>query len=118
MSNLKIFDGKNIRAKWNDDEDQWWFVVQDVIQYLTDSVKPRDYWYRLKQRVHESDGIELSTFCRQLKFEAGNGKKYKYECANNESLFRIIQSSPSPKAHSLNLEKGQEHLRSINIVTC
>jgi DNA-damage-inducible protein D len=64
---LKIFDETSIRAKWNDDEDQWWFVV-DVILYLTDSVKPRDYWYRLKQRVHESDGIELSTICRQLKF--------------------------------------------------
>lgn len=74
MSNLKIFDEASIRAKWNDDEDQWWFVVQDVIRYLTDSVKPRDYWYRLKQRVQESDGIQLSTSCRQLKFQAGNGE--------------------------------------------
>lgn len=43
MSNLGIFDGTNIRAKWNDDEDQWWFVVQDVIAFLTDSSKPRNY---------------------------------------------------------------------------
>lgn len=98
MSNLKIFDGTNIRAKWNDDEDQWWFVVQDVIQFLTDSPNPRDYWYRLKRRVHEGDGFQLSTICRQLKFKAKDGKIYKYECANNEALFRIIQSVPSPKA--------------------
>src|ERR1041384_5676106 len=98
MSNLKIFDGKNIRAKWNDDEDQWWFVVQDVIEFLTDSEKPRDYWYRLKQRVADNERVQLSTLCRQLKFRAPNGKTYKYECANNDGLFRIIQSVPSPKA--------------------
>lgn len=92
MSNLKISDGTNIRAKWNDDEDQWWFVVQDVIAFLTESDKPRDYWYRMKKRVLESDGVELSTICRQLKFPATNGKTYKYECSNNEGLFRIIQN--------------------------
>lgn len=98
MSNLKIFDGSNIRAKWNDDEDQWWFVVQDVIAFLTESTKPRNYWYDLKRRVLENERVELSAICRQLKFPATNGKTYKYECANNEALFRIIQSVPSPKA--------------------
>ncbi len=116
MSNLKIFEGANIRAKWNEDEDQWWFVVQDVIAFLTDSVNPRDYWYRLKQRVLENEGIELSTICRQLKFEAKDGKQYKYESANNEGLFRIIQSVPSPKAEPFKrwlAQLGKERIEEI-----
>lgn len=120
MSNLKIFDGTNIRAKWNDDEDQWWFVVQDVIAFLTDSGKPRNYWYRLKKRVLDSDGIALSTICRQLKFQASNGKTYKYECADNEALFRIIQSVPSPKAEPFKrwlAQLGKERINTDNITS-
>lgn len=116
MSELKIFDGSNVRAKWNDDEDQWWFVVQDVIAFLTDSDKPRDYWYRLKQRTLENEGVDLSTVCRQLKFEAKDGKKYKYESANNEGLFRIIQSVPSPKAEPFKrwlAQLGKERIEEI-----
>lgn len=116
MSELKIFDGSNVRAKWNDDEDQWWFVVQDVIAFLTDSDKPRDYWYRLKQRTLENEGVDLSTICRQLKFVAKDGKKYKYEAANNEGLFRIIQSVPSPKAEPFKrwlAQLGKERIEEI-----
>src|ERR1039458_758732 len=98
MSNIKLFEETNIRARWDDDKEGWYFVVQDIISFLVESVNPRDYWYRLKKRVHESDGIELSTICRQLKFKATNGKVYKYECANNQAVFRILQSIPSPKA--------------------
>ena len=98
MSVLKLFEGTTIRARWNDDEDQWYFVVQDVIAFLTDSTQPSKYWSALKARVLENEGVELSTNCRQLKFKARDNKTYKYECANNETLFRIIQSVPSPKA--------------------
>ncbi len=62
---LAVFDGKNIRRTWHNEE--WWFSVVDVVGALTDSIDPKDYWYRLKQREQESSGIELSTFCRQLK---------------------------------------------------
>jgi hypothetical protein len=113
---IQIFEDPQIRKKWNDDEDQWWFVVQDVIAFLTESPNPRDYWYRLKQRSAENEGVELSTFCRQLKFEAKDGKKYKYECANNEGLFRIIQSIPSPKAEPFKLwlaKLGKERIEEI-----
>lgn len=116
MSNLKIFDGTNIRAKWNDDEDQWWFVVQDVIAFLTDSKSPTKYWSALKARVSVNEGIELSTICRQLKFMARDGKTYKYECANNEALFRIIQSVPSPKAEPFKrwlAQLGKERIEEI-----
>jgi len=65
---------------------------------LTDSVNPRDYWFKMKIRVKNDDGIELSTLCRQLKMKSSDGKLYLTDCANTESVFRIIQSIPSPKA--------------------
>lgn len=116
MSVIKIFEDTNIRAKWNEDEDCWYFVVQDVIVFLTDSVNARDYWYRMKQRTNDSDGIDLSTICRQLKFKANDGKMYKYDCTNNEGLFRIIQSIPSPKAEPFKrwlAKLGKERIEEI-----
>ncbi len=96
QNKLIVFQEKRIRRLWHNEE--WWFVVVDVIEVLTESVKPRDYWYRLKKREKESSGVQLSTICRQLKIESSDGKKYKMECANTKGLFRIIQSVPSPKA--------------------
>ncbi len=93
---LAVFQGKKIRRIWHNDE--WHFSVIDVVSALTDSVDAKDYWYRLKQREKESSGIELSTFCRQLKLAASDGKYYETDCANTESIFRIIQSIPSKKA--------------------
>ncbi len=91
-----VFGGKKIRRVWNNDE--WWFSVVDVVKVLTDSIDSKDYWYRLKKRELESSGIELSTFCRQLKLEAPDGKLRETDCANTKSIFRIIQSIPSKKA--------------------
>jgi len=62
---IALFKGKSIRRTLQNDE--WWFSVVDVVEALTDSVNPRDYWYRMKIRVKQDDGVELSTFCRQLK---------------------------------------------------
>lgn len=98
MSNIKLFESKKIRSVWNEEEQKWYFSVVDVIEALTESDKPRDYWYRLKKREKESSGTELSTFCRQLKIESTDGKKYNTECSDVEGLLRIIQSVPSPKA--------------------
>ena len=67
MANIKLFESKKIRSVWNEEEQKWYFSVVDIIEALTDSDKPRDYWYRLKKREKESSGIELSTFCRQVK---------------------------------------------------
>jgi BRO family, N-terminal domain len=97
MSNIKLFESKQIRSAWNGEEELWYFVVVDVIAILTDSPDPKDYWYRMKKREKLS-GIELSTICRQLKIESSDGKKYITDCANTEGLLRIIQSIPSPKA--------------------
>lgn len=93
---IAVFQGKEIRKIIHSNE--WWFSVVDIVKALTDSGNPRDYWYKMKIRVKGEDGIELSTFCRQLKLLAPDGKLRETDCANTESLFRIIQSIPSPKA--------------------
>jgi len=95
-TSIAVFRGKGIRKTIHNNE--WYFAVVDVIAALTDSDKPRDYWYRMKKREAVSSGIQLSTFCRQLKLESSDGKKYMTDVANTEGIFRIIQSIPSPKA--------------------
>ena len=89
-----VFGAKQIRREWVDEE--WLFSVVDIIGALTDSPNPRDYWYRMKRREKESSGVELSTFCRQLKLTSADGKSYNTEAVNTEGAFRIIQSIPSP----------------------
>ncbi|MCK5062790.1 MAG: Bro-N domain-containing protein [Candidatus Aenigmarchaeota archaeon] len=93
---LVVFKGKKIRRVWYGDE--WYFSVVDVVGVLTDSSNPRNYWNMLKKREAETSNIELYTFCVQLKLMSVDGKKYETDCANTESMFRIIQSIPSPKA--------------------
>lgn len=97
-SNIKLFESKKIRTYWDEAEEKWYFSVVDVIEALTDSANPRDYWFKMKKRVVLEDGIELSTICRQLKLLAPDGKMRQTDCADVQSLFRIIQSIPSPKA--------------------
>lgn len=70
----------------------------DVIEVLTDSVNPRDYWFKMKIRVKVEGGAELSTLCRQLNLVSSDRKKYLTDCSNTEGIFRIVQSVPSPKA--------------------
>jgi DNA-damage-inducible protein D len=93
---LVVFRGKEIRRVL--EKNEWFFSVVDIIEALTDSDNPRDYWYRMKKREKESSGVELSTLCRQLKIQASDGKKYLTDMVNTENAFRIIQSIPSPKA--------------------
>jgi hypothetical protein len=96
ITKIAIFRNKEIRKTIYKNE--WWFSVIDVIEALTDSNKPRVYWYAMKVRVKNEDGTKLSTICRQLKLKSSDGKKYATDCANTEGIFRIIQSIPSPKA--------------------
>lgn len=93
---ISIFKEKNIRRVIHNNE--WWFSVVDVISALTNSINPNDYWFKMKIRVKNEDNTELSTICRQLKLEAFDKKMRLTDCANTESLFRIVQSIPSPKA--------------------
>jgi len=98
MSSIKLFEQQQIRSHWDAEEEQWYFSIVDVIQVLTDSSNPRDYWFKMKVRVKLEDGLELSTICRQLKLKAADGKMRETDVVNTQSLLRIIQSIPSPKA--------------------
>ena len=95
---IKLFEERKIRSIWNEEEQQWYFSVVDVVAVLTESVNSRDYWFKMKKRVHSEDGIELSTICRQLKMQAPDGKMRETDAANVKALLRIIQAIPSPKA--------------------
>ena len=96
MSNIKLFQDKKIRSAWNDEEEQWYFSVVDVVEALTDSPNPRQYWRKMKDR--DLKEFESYPFWVQLKMVSSDGKKYATDCANVKGLFRIIQSIPSPKA--------------------
>ncbi len=96
ITKIALFKGKKIRKTLHNVE--WWFSVVDVVEALTDSPNANDYWYRMKVRVKDEDGFELSTLCRWLKLGALDGKMRETDCADTEGVFRIIQSIPSPKA--------------------
>lgn len=97
MNEVKIFQDKRIRSIWNDEEEQWYFSVVDVIGALTDSANPTDYLKKMRKRDYEL-AIFLGTNCPQVAMVTDNGKLRKTLAANIKSIFRIIQSVPSPKA--------------------
>lgn len=110
------FENHPIRRVYDEESETWWFSVIDIVQALTDSSNPRDYWFKMKQRVQLEDGAELSTFCRQLKMTAADGKQRLTDAATAESLLRIIQSIPSPKAEPIKrwlAKVGYERMQEI-----
>ena len=97
MSEIKLFQDKRIRSAWNEEEEQWYFSIEDVVAALTDSADPKQYVKRMKQR-DEQLHVNWGTICTQVEMQANDGKQRKIMAANLKSLFRIIQSIPSPKA--------------------
>jgi len=98
-NNLTIFEDHKIRRTYDKKSDTWFFSVVDVVGALTDSTNSRRYWSDLKKQLTEQEGFsELYGKIVQLKLKASDGKRYMTDCASTESLFRIIQSIPSPKA--------------------
>ena len=115
-SEMKMYDGSYIRSIWDEEKEEWYFSVVDVVAVLTDSKKPRDYWYRVKKRMSEEDKSQLSTICRQLKLEATDGKMRETDVADMQGIFRIIQSIPSPKSEPFKMwlaEVGKERIGEI-----
>lgn len=113
---VKIFEGSQIRSVWDNEREEWYFSVVDVIGSLTESNNPRDYWYRVKKRMSEEEKSELSTICRQLKLKAPDGKMRLTDVADIQGIFRIIQSVPSPKAEPFKMwlaEVGKERIDEI-----
>ena len=99
---IRLFEERKVRAIWDDEQEEWYFSIVDVISILTDSPNTRKYWSVLKTRL-KREGSELTTNCSQLKMQAADGKKYLTDVANTEQLFRLIQSVPSPKAEPFKL---------------
>ena len=113
---IKLFEGNQIRSAWDNEKEEWYFSVVDVVGVLTESKNPRDYWYRVKKRMTDEEKSESSTICRQLKLESSDGKKYNTDVADMQGIFRIIQSIPSPKAEPFKMwlaEVGKERIDEI-----
>ena len=103
---IQIFDSKKVRTVWDSDTEQWYFCVVDVIAILTESSDANAYWRKLKQRL-KAEGNETVTNCHALKMLAADGKMRLTDVANQEQMFRIIQSIPSPKAEPFKLWMAQ-----------
>jgi hypothetical protein len=99
---IAIFEGQRIRRHWDDKADKWYFSVVDVVAILSRSADPRNYWKVLKSRL-KAEGSEVVTKCNQLKMQASDGKYYLTDAADIETMFRIIQSIPSPNAEPFKL---------------
>ena len=115
MNNIKLFQEKKIRSVWNEEEQQWYFSVVDVVGVLTDSVNPTDYLKKMRKRDEEL-ATYLGTTCPQVEMVTDTGKKRKTMAANVQALFRIIQSIPSPKAEPFKLwlaQVGYERVQEI-----
>ena len=96
MTKIAVFKGTKVRKAIHNHE--WWFSITDVIEALTETERPRKYWNDLKTKLIKEGYAEVSEKIGQLKLKASDGKDYLTDCANTETLFRIIQSIPSPKA--------------------
>ena len=97
MSNIKLFESKQVRSIYNEQEEKWYFSITDVVLILTESEDALAYWRKLKQRL-KAEGNETVTNCHALKMVAADGKMRMTDVANTEQLLRLIQSIPSPKA--------------------
>ena len=112
---LAVFEGRNIRRHWDSKEEKWYFSVVDVVAALTESTIPRRYWSDLKINLKD-EGSQLYEKIVQLKMRSSDGKEYDTDCADTETMFRIIQSIPSPNAEPFKLwlaRVGYERIQEI-----
>jgi hypothetical protein len=101
MNKIQLFENRQIRSIWNEDTEEWFFSVVDIVSVLTEQATARSastYWAVLKKRLSTEGANELLTNCKQLKLPAADGKNYMTDVADTKQIFRIIQSIPSPKA--------------------
>ena len=106
QNKIQLFENQRIRTAWDEEKEEWYFSIVDVVGVLTDSVDPTAYWRKLKQRL-KAEGNETVTNCHGLKMTAHDGKKRLTDVADTEQLLRIIQSIPSPKAEPFKLWLAQ-----------
>lgn len=118
MSNeqIKLFENSPIRNYWDDDAEEWFFCILDVVGALTDSVNPSDYFKKLRIRDKELDDFVRGTNCPPHQFISSDGKRHNPKCINLQGIFRIIQSIPSPKAEPFKRwlsQVGAERIRQM-----
>ncbi len=116
MANIKLFQTKQVRTHWNEKEEKWYFAIIDVIEILTESQRPRKYWNDLKKKLIYEGYVEVSEKIGHLKMMAKDGKMRVTDVADTETLLRIIQSIPSPKAEPFKrwlAKVGYERLEEI-----
>lgn len=114
---IKLFEGNKIRSVWDNEKEEWYFSVVDIVGALTESKNPRRYWSDLKRKMKDEEGaIQLYEKIVQLKLESSDGKIYNTDVADIQGIFRIIQSIPSPKAEPFKMwlsEVGKERIDEI-----
>ncbi len=118
MDNIKRFEDQPIRTAWDEEKEEWYFSIVDVVKVLTeqpDTRRAAKYWSVLKTRI-KKEGNELTTICSQLKMKSADGKRYNTDVADTEGILRIIQSIPSKKAEPFKLwlaQVGRERIEEI-----
>jgi len=116
-TDISIFNGERIRRVWDEKKEKWYFSVVDIVKILTDSNNPQVYWRVLKKRLKDEGSDETVTKCNGLKMKADDGKMRLTDVADTETLFRLIQSIPSPKAEPIKLwlaKVGYERVQDIS----
>ena len=103
---IQIFENKKVRTAWDSETEQWYFSIVDIVAILTESVNPQADWRKLKQRL-KNEGNETVTTCHALKMISADGKMRLTDVANQEQMFRLIQSIPSPKAEPFKIWMAQ-----------
>ena len=109
---LQLFEDQPVRTAWDNDNEEWYFSIIDVVRVLTESKDPNAYWRKLKQRLRE-EGNQTVTNCHALKMRAHDGKQRMTDVATTGQLLRLIQSIPSPKAEPFKMwlaEVGRERI--------
>ena len=112
MNEIKLYENKKIRSTWDDEKEEWYFSVVDVVGVLTDSENPTDYLKKMRKR-DEQLASYIGTNCPQVVMKSSDGKKRKVLAGNMKDIFRIIQSIPSPKAEPFKMwlaEVGKERI--------
>lgn len=115
MNDIKLYENKEIRSVWDEEKEEWFFSIVDVVSALTESSNPQVYWRVLKKRLKD-EGNEIVTNCNALKMKSADGKMRKTDVADMQGIFRIIQSIPSPKAEPFKMwlaEIGKERIDEI-----